>query len=395
MKKLLEGITVLDLTRVLSGPYASMILADLGAEIIKVEMPQHGDEARKFGPFKNGESAYFASINRGKKSITIDIRKEKGQKLVQELAGKCDVLMENFRPGTMEKYNLGFEKLHQLYPQLIYVSISGFGQTGPYAQRPAYDVIIQAMSGLASITGPASGGPVRVGSSVADLNAALFGTIGILAALYDVRRTREGQHLDVSMLDSQIALLENAISRYTLSGKIPGPLGSRHPSITPFQFFKAADGYTVIAIGNDNLWKKFCDSIDHPSLADNDSFKTNDLRTLNHAELEKEITSIFQKKNVAEWCKILETDGIPCSPLYNVQEMMDDQQVKAREMIVKIPHPTAEYFIVPNSPLKFSKTPLNVKKASPFLGEHTTDVLKTFLQLPEEKIQQLKTDGVI
>ena len=237
---LLQGVRVLDLTRVLAGPFASMILADFGAEVIKIELPGGGDEARGFGPFVNGESAYFASVNRGKKSVAVDLRRERGQELARAVAGSCDLLLENFRPGSMARFGLDFDSLHAAYPRLVYASISGFGQTGPYARRPAYDVIIQAMSGIASITGVEGQPPVRVGSSIADLGAALYGVIGMVAALARARETGRGQHLDVSMLDCQIALLENAVARYDVTGEVPAPLGSRHPAITPFQFFRAA-----------------------------------------------------------------------------------------------------------------------------------------------------------
>ena len=238
MEHLLDGVRVLDLTRVLAGPYASMVLADLGAEVIKVELPGTGDEARGFGPFQNGESAYFASVNRGKKSATIDLRQARGQDLARRLAGECDVLLENFRPGSMDRFGLGYADLHALYPRLVYASISGFGQTGPYAQRPAYDVLIQAMGGLASITGQPDGPPVRVGSSIADLSAALFGAIGILAALERARRTGEGQQVDISMLDCQVALLENALARYAVSGEVPRPLGVAASGYYAFSVFR-------------------------------------------------------------------------------------------------------------------------------------------------------------
>jgi len=392
MAKLLQGIKVLDLTRVLSGPYASMILADLGATILKIELPEKGDEARAFGPFQNGESAYFAGINRGKKSITINLRKPKGQELIFSLAGKCDILMENFRPGSMENFNLGFERLHKAYPKLVYASISGFGQTGPYSKKPAYDVIIQAMGGLASITGTAEGEFVRVGSSIADLNSSLFSIIGILAALHHANKTGEGQQIDISMLDCQVALLENAISRFHTSNKIPKPIGSRHPSITPFQFFKAVDGQIVIAAANDNLWKKLCEVI---SLEDNEKFKTNDLRTQNHLELESLLNDIFKNKTVKEWCELLEPAGVPCSSINNIEQVINDPHVNFREMVIKMNHPKAGILTLPNSPLKFSNSKNKLDVPSPLLGEHTEEILSGFLGLTLDEINQLKEDRVI
>lgn len=384
MRKLLEGIKVLDLTRVLSGPYATMILADLGAEIIKIEVPEKGDEARSFGPFKEKESAYFANVNRGKKSITIDLRKEKGQELIRKLAGKCQVLIENFRPGTMKRFKLDFSSLNELYPHLIYVSISGFGQTGPYAHLPAYDVIIQALSGLASITGKEE--PVKVGPSISDLNAALFSVIGILAALREAEKSGKGQHLDISMLDCQIALLENAISRYQLLGVIPQPLGSRHPSVTPFQFFKAKNGYLVVAVGNNKQWEKLSSIL---GLLPNEKFSTNDLRTKNHALLEKILSEKFQQKNVQEWCTQLQRESIPCGPLQNIKEMLEDAQVNSREMIKELAG-----LKTPNSPFKFSRTQIQIEKPSPALGEHTQEIL-TEMGFSAEEIIMLKKNGVI
>ena len=394
MAKLLEGIKVLDLTRILSGPYASMILADLGASILKVELPEKGDEARAFGPFQNGESAYFAGINRGKKSITIDLRKQKGQELIFSLAGKCDILMENFRPGSMDSFNLGFERMNKAYPKLVYASISGFGQTGPYYKKPAYDVIIQAMSGLVSITGTSQGEVVRVGSSIADLNSSLFSVIGILSALHHANKTGKGQQVDISMLDCQIALLENAMARYNTSSKIPTPIGSRHPSITPFQFFKAADGEIVIAAANDNLWRKLCEVLGL-ELANDHRFLTNDLRTQNHIELEQLLNNVFKNKTVKEWCNKLEPVGVPCSSINNIEQVINDPQVKFREMVIKMNHPKAGDLIMPNSPLKFSDSHIKPEVPSPLLGEHTEEILSGFLGISLNEINELKKDKVI
>ena len=375
MQSLLAGVRVLDLTRVLAGPYASMVLADLGAEVIKVELPGQGDESRSFGPFQNGESAYYSSVNRGKKSITVDMRDERGAALVQRLAGECDVLVENFRPGSMDRFGLGYAQLHQRYPRLVYASISGFGQTGPYAQRPAYDVLIQAMGGLASITGEHSGVPVRVGSSIADLSAALFGAIGILAALTRARESGVGQQIDISMLDCQVALLENALARYATSGDVPQPLGSRHPTITPFQFFQARDGYIVIAAGNDRLWRKLCTGLGLSELADDPRFINNARRTENHAVLESLLAEALVAKSVAEWTALLGAAGVPCGPLHDVGQVFADEQVAARDMIIELEHPVAGRQLVANSPLKFSQTPVELSAPAPLLGQHTDEVL--------------------
>lgn len=394
MDSLLEGIRVLDFTRVLAGPYASMILADLGAEVIKIELPGSGDEARGFGPFQNGESAYFTSVNRGKKSVTIDLHREEGQQLACNLASHCDVLLENFRPGSMSRFNLGYQELHARHPRLVYASVSGFGQTGPYAQRPAYDVIIQAMGGLASITGAPGGEPVRVGSSIGDLSAALFSVIGILAALTRAQKSGVGQQVDVSMLDCQVALLENAISRYYVTGEVPGPLGSRHPSITPFQFFRAADGYVVVAAGNDTLWRKLCESVGAPELTHDARFASNALRTENQAVLEPLLEAAFSRRAVAEWEEVLGEAGVPCGPIRTVQGVVEDPQVRAREMIVELVHPTAGAQALPNSPLKFSDSPVELREPAPLLGQHTSDVLGRLLELSVEEQAALAAAGV-
>lgn len=395
MDSLLEGVRILDLTRVLAGPYASMVLADLGAEVIKVELPSSGDESRGFGPFQNGESAYFTSVNRGKKSVTIDLRQERGRDLALGLAETCDVLVENFRPGSMDRFGLGYETVHAKYPQLVYASISGFGQTGPYAQRPAYDVLIQAMGGIASITGEPNSPPVRVGSSIADLSAALFGAVGILAALQRASRTGEGQQIDISMLDCQVALLENALARYAVSGEVPQPLGSRHPAITPFQFFAVSDGHIVLAAGNDGLWRKLCTALGLLDLIEDSRFADNALRTENHAALEPLLAEVLADKTVAEWCEVLVQAGVPSGPLCDVGEVFNDEQIAAREMIVEIDHPIAGRQAMPNSPLKFSQTPIQLQRPAPLLGQHTEEVLRDMLDLGTDEITGLRADGVI
>ena len=395
MEKLLDGVRVLDLTKVLAGPYASMILADLGAEVLKIELPGQGDEARGFGPFKDGESAYFTSVNRGKKSITIDLRTPGGQKLARDLAGQCDVLIENFRPGSMKRFGLDYETLHEIYPALVYVSVSGFGQTGPYARRPAYDIIIQAMGGIASITGDSGGQPVRVGSSIADLSAALFSVIGLLAALNQAQKSGQGQQVDISMLDCQVALLENAIARYHVAGEVPAPLGSRHPAITPFQFFEAADGYIVIAAGNDTLWGRLCETLGRPELARDPLFASNARRTENHAELESRLTETLRQKTVDQWLEELEEAGIPCGPIHNIEQVVNDPQVAARQMILELIHPKAGAQAVPNSPLKFSATPVEIQTPAPLLGQHTDEVLGELLGLPVQELEELRGAGVI
>lgn len=395
MENLLQGMKVLDLTRVLAGPYASMVLADLGAEVLKVELPEKGDEARGFGPFQNGESAYFTSVNRGKKSVTIDLRTEAGCALVKRLVRECDVLLENFRPGSMARFGLDYESVQRENPRLVYASISGFGQTGPYAQRPAYDVIIQAMGGISSITGEPGGAPVRVGSSVADLSAALFGVVGILAAWGRAKETGTGQQVDISMLDCQVALLENAVARYYVNDEVPQPLGSRHPTITPFQYFAAADGYIVIAAGNDGLWRKLCTALELEELADDARFVDNAARTQNHAEMEPHLARAFRARSVEAWCELLGTAGIPCGPIHDVGQVCRDAQVAAREMIIELEHPIAGRQKMPNTPLKFSQTPIELQEPSPLLGQHTEQVLGEWLGLSAQELAALREEGVI
>ena len=281
----LDGIKVLDLTRVLAGPYATMLLGDLGAEVIKIEQPGTGDESRNFGPFKNGFSLYFMSVNRGKQSVTLNLKTEHGQAIFKQLLEQTDILVENFRPGTMQKLGLDYDTLKVEHPSLIYAACSGFGQTGPYAQQGAYDMIIQGMGGIISITGEPDGPPVRVGTSISDITAALFTTIGVLSALHHRNRTGSGQFVDVAMLDSLVAVLENAVVRYFATGEAPKPLGARHPAITPFEAFASADGHVIIALGNDTLWAKFCEHVNRKELISDERFRSNADRTENHGEL--------------------------------------------------------------------------------------------------------------
>ena len=392
---LLEGVRVLDFTRVLAGPYATMVLADLGAEVIKIELPGGGDESRSFGPFVAGVSAYYLSVNRGKKSVTLDLRTPRGAQLAMALVERADVLVENFRPGTMDRFGLDYKRVSARNPRLVYASISGFGQSGPYSHRPAYDVIVQAMSGLASITGLPGQPPVRVGSSTADLSAALFACVGLLAALGRARESGRGRHLDVSMLDCQVALLENAVARYDVTGQVPGPLGSRHPAITPFQFFAAADGWVVVAAGNDRLFARLCQVLQRPELAADARFAGNAGRTEHHGALESELAAIFAKGSVAEWLDRLEEAGVPCGPVNDVADLVQDPQVRSRGMIRRQPC-DGESVAVPASPLRFAnETPEMDPRPAPDLGEHTESVLQELLGLDAGELGSMRQDGVI
>lgn len=394
----LSDITILDLTWVLSGPYASMVLCDLGAEVVKVERPPWGDVARTTGPHVNGESAYFFSINRGKKSVAVDLQRPEGKELFLRLVEKVDVVMENFTPGTMDGLGLGYETLRRRNPRLIYAATSGFGQTGPDRLRPALDIVVQGMGGVMSITGEPGGRPVRPGLSLGDIAAGLFTAIGVLAALHERERSGQGQFVDVSMLDCQIAILENAIVRYFATGQIPGPLGTRHPSATPFQAFPTKDGYIVLALawGVENQWELFCATIGRPELIGDERFETSALRTKNHAILEPILNEALAQRTTAEWIEEFDRIGLPCGMLNNIAQAVAQPQVRARDMLVELRHPRmSRPLTVPNTPVKLSRTPGGVKGLPPDVGEHTEEVLTGWLGLSEEEVRRLEALGVV
>lgn len=334
----LSGITVIDLTRVLAGPYCTMVLADLGARVIKVERPDTGDDARHIGPFlddRPDKSAYFIPLNRGKESIALDLKDDADSAIFKALVTKADVLVENYRPGVMEKLGFGWDDLHARHPRLIYAAASGFGHTGPLKDKAAYDMVVQAMGGIMSVTGHAGGPPTRVGTSVGDITAGLFTAIGISAALLEREKTGEGQKIDVAMLDCQLAILENAIARYMASGTSPGPLGARHPSITPFAAFHAADGYLVIAAGNDQLFARLCEVLGTPETSSDPRFRTNALRTENAEALAEIIEAALSRRYVANWLATLANAGIPSGPIQNVEEALNHPQTAARNMLIE------------------------------------------------------------
>jgi CoA:oxalate CoA-transferase len=390
----LEGLRVLDLTRVLVGPYATMVLADLGADVIKLEMPVTGDDARAYPPHVNGESAYFMSLNRNKRSMTLNLKSAEGKEIFLDMIKKFDVIVENFRPGTMERLGLGYEDLKKVNPGLIYAAASGFGYSGPYSKRPAYDAVVQAMGGIMSITGQPGGLPTRVGTSIGDITAGLFLTIGILVSLNYREKTGVGQFIDVAMLDSQVAILENAIARYTAVGEIPEPIGNRHPAITPFEPFDTADGQLMIAVGNDALWSKFCKAIEREELRDEPRFVTNPLRTTNHNELRELLAATLNEKTTDEWRQIFDQSGIPNGPINSVDQVVADPQVIAREMIVEVDHPLAGKTTLPGIPIKLSETPGTIREPAPLLGEHTADILSDFLGYSPEQIETMKEQGL-
>ena len=391
----LNGIKVLDLTRVLAGPYATMLLGDLGAEVIKIEQPGTGDESRNFGPFKNGFSLYFMSVNRGKRSVTLNLKTERGRAIFKELLNQTDILVENFRPGTMEKLGLDYGTLKSGYPSLIYAACSGFGQTGPYAQQGAYDMIIQGMGGIISITGEPDGPPVRVGTSISDITAALFTTIGILSALHHRNQTGKGQFVDVAMLDSLVAVLENAVVRYFATGEAPKPLGARHPAITPFEAFASADGHVIIALGNDTLWAKFCEHVGRQALISDKRFRTNADRTENHDQLFPILSEIMSQRTTDDWIDALGNIGVPCGPINAMDKVVTHPQVEAREMITRVAHQITGEVEVPGIPIKLSETPGSVDTPAPSLGEHTTEVLTGLLKMDPDEVEQLKQDRII
>ncbi|MFQ6051668.1 MAG: CaiB/BaiF CoA transferase family protein [Candidatus Hydrothermarchaeota archaeon] len=390
----LEGLRVLDLTRVLAGPYTTMILCDLGAEVIKIEEPKKGDEARGIGPFIDGVSAYFLSLNRGKKSITLNLKKKRGREILLKMCEKADILVENFRPGVMARLGLDYHVLKEVNPRLIYAACSGFGQTGPYAHRGAYDMIIQGMGGIISITGEEGMPPVRVGVSIGDITAAFFTTIGILAALYYREKTGKGQMVDVGMLDCQVSILENAVIRYLTTGEIPKPLGSRHPSIAPFEAFPAKDGYVIFAVGSAH-WENFCREIGREDLIDDPRFKTNALRSENHSILRPIIAEISRTKTVREWIEKMEKSGVPCGPINTVDKVVNHPQVRERGMIIEIDHPEVGPVKMAGNPIKLSLSSRNISQPAPKLGEHTEEVLKSWIGLDKESIENLRGDGVI
>ena len=375
----LKDLLVLDLTRVLVGPYCTMILSDLGARVIKVEAPEIGDDSRKFGPFVKDYSAYFMSLNRGKESIALNLKKEDDKKIFEKILAKADVLVENFKPGTLEKWGFGWKELCKKYPKLIYASASGFGQTGPLKELPAYDMVVQGMGGLMSVTGQPNSEPTRVGTSIGDITAGLFTAIGINAALYDRQKTGKGMYIDVSMLDCQIAILENAIARYLSKNEIPKPMGSRHPSIAPFEAFKTKDSYIIIAAGNDKLFESLCQTLNLNELINSSKFKSNSLRSENMDELKKILEDKLAYKTTNEWVKQFENLKIPCGPIYNIKEAVESPQVKARNMIVKAYHKVIGEFKLAGNPIKMSSYKDENKRGDiPDLDEHRNKILKEF-----------------
>jgi CoA:oxalate CoA-transferase len=350
----LSGITIVDLSRILAGPYCTLLLAELGARVIKVEAPGGGDDARQYGPFTNGKSTYFASVNRGKESIALDLKAAGDKEIFERLLDKADAIVENFRPGTMERLGYGWDQLHPRYPRLIYAAASGFGHTGPFSHYPSYDMVVQGLGGIMSITGHPGMPLTRIGTSIGDLAGGLYTTIALNAALLHRERTGEATKVDVALFDCQLALLENAIMRYTTTGEIPGPMGARHPSITPFEAFTTKDGNLIIAAGNDGLWVKLTEALGRPDLAQDPNYKTNPLRNQHQPKLKAEIDHILGANTTEHWIGVLEAAGIPCGPVNNVEQALAHPQTAARNMLVEVDDPVTGKLSLAGNPMKLS-----------------------------------------
>ncbi|MGH8692526.1 MAG: CaiB/BaiF CoA transferase family protein [Burkholderiales bacterium] len=403
----LAGTRVLDLTRVLAGPWAAQNLADLGAEVIKIERPKKGDDSRAFGPpwlkdaagRDTGESAYFACANRGKKSLTLDISTRQGQDIARALAARCDVLLENFKFGDLDRYGLGFQQLRRLNPGLVYCSVTGFGHSGPWRERPGYDFMIQGMGGLMSVTGErddrAGGGPQKAGIPIADLITGMYASVAICAALAHRTKTGAGQHLDLALLDSLVAVLANQGANYLATGESPARLGNDHPNIAPYQVFRAADGSVIVACGNDNLFRKFCEVAGCRELADDPRFATNGKRVANRAELARILSALMVKREMHAWLAALEAAGVPCGPINDLEQVFAEPQAVARGLRMELPHPSAGKVSLVRSPMRFSETPLQHAVPPPTLGQHTDEVLRDLLKKSPSEIARLRSEGIV
>ena len=406
MSSPLTGYKVLDMSRILAGPWAGQTLADLGAEVIKIERPGEGDDTRKWGPpylsdsdgNPTSESAYYLCANRGKRSLTVDITSEQGQEIIKKLAAESDVLLENYKVGGLKKYGLDYESLSKINPKLVYCSITGFGQQGPYKNRAGYDFMIQGMGGLMSITGERDsvegGGPVKVGVAVADIFTGLYSTIAIQAALLERERSGLGQYIDMALLDSQVAILANQGSNYLVGGMVPGRLGNAHPNIVPYQAFATSDGYIILAVGNDKQFKSFCELAGKPELAEMEAYATNSQRVKNREALCKIVAELVAQNTEAYWLSELEKRHVPCGPINSIDKVMDDPQINARNMRTSIKHPYNDELELVGSPMKFSRTPVNTNKAPPLLGEQSESIL-TELGYSTEQIAELNKNKII
>jgi len=392
----LDGLTIIDLTRVLSGPYCTMLLADMGARVIKIEQPGRGDDTRGWGPpFLGTESAYFLSINRNKESLTLDLKSDDGRALLFRLLERADVVVENFRPGTMQRLGVDYDALRVRYPALIYCSISGFGQTGPRRDHPGYDAVMQGEGGLMSITGEQHGPPLRLGVAISDIVSGMFAAQGITMALLARAKTGRGQHVDVGMLDATAALLTYQAAIYFATGTSPTRLGNRHPTIVPYESFPAADGDLVIAVGNDQLWRSFCGAVGLDAIADDPRFATNRARVSHYEELKPLIDARLRTRSRADWIEQLTAAGVPCGSVRAVGDVLGDPQLEARDMIAVVEHATLGSLRMLGVPIKLSDTPGRVRLAPPALGEHTDSILQRDLGISALEIARLKALQVI
>jgi crotonobetainyl-CoA:carnitine CoA-transferase CaiB-like acyl-CoA transferase len=394
----LEGIRILDLTRVLAGPFSTMILGDLGAEVIKIETPRIGDDTRQWGPpFIAGESAYFLSVNRNKRSMTLDLKKNEGRKILYELAERCDVLIENFRPGVTDRLEVDYPRLSRMNPRLIYCSITSFGPSGPYRDMPVYDLVVQGMGGIMGITGEAGQPPIRVGVAVSDIAGAMYATIAILAALSYRQQTGKGQFIDISLLDSTISWMTYMAGYYFATGQDPAKMGSAHPTIVPYQCFETKDGeFVTIAIGNDKLFLEFCEAIGlKKQLASDERFASNARRVLNRNELIPILEKQLKTRTRQEWLSLFAEKKLPAGPVYSMHEIFAEEQVALREMLVKIHHPTAGEIKQIGIPMKFSDTRTRSLEPPPLLGQQTDDILKSILRYDTQRIAELHENRIV
>ncbi|MDX1513472.1 MAG: CaiB/BaiF CoA-transferase family protein [Gammaproteobacteria bacterium] len=401
----LDGVRVLDLSRVLAGPMCAQLLGDLGADVIKVERPGGGDDTRQWGPpflkdaagNETRESAYYLCANRNKRSVAVDMSRPEGQKLIRELAARSDVVIENFKTGGLKKYGLDHESLRAEYPRLVYCSITGFGQTGPYAERPGYDLLIQAMGGVMSITGPADREPTKVGVAISDIMAGMYAGLAILAALRARNATGIGQHLDLALLDCQVAWLANQGQRYLLSGEVAQRRGNAHPDVVPYQVFATADGHVIIGVGNDQQFLRLCEFAGREDLGRDPRFATNDARVRNRDALIPVIEELVAARPTAEWLDGLAARKVPCGPVNTIDQVFADPQVRSRQMTADLPHPLAGEGLVRliANPMRFSATPVTYRRAPPVQGQHTAEVLAELLGMSEEEVDRLAADGVV
>ena len=396
-EQLLEGVRVIDLTRILAGPYCTMLLGDLGADIIKIEFPERGDDTRQWGPpfTAGGQSAYFLAANRNKRSLTLDLKSERGMEILKALIQTGDVLIENFRAGTLEKWGLAYEQLQELKPDLVYCTVTGYGYTGPYRDRPGYDFVVQALGGFMSVTGPEDGQPYRAGIAIADLASGIYASNAVLASLFARERTGNGQRIDISLLDCQVALMSYVASNNLVSKEPPRRFGNAHPNIVPYEVFEAEDGYFAFAVGNDVQWAKFCKTIDREDWVTDEQFSTNPARLKNRTELVGLLNDLFATHTIKHWVELCESIGLPASPINTMDAALADPQVIARKLVMEVPHHTEGSVPLLRSPLNIPTAPSEVRYPPPTLGQHSDEILAELLSFDSAEIQSLREAGVV